>query len=501
MTLVPDGGQDGSQDAGGPSSNCAPADTIESGKTYSGELSGQAALGQGVDVAADDLRQTCLELPSATDLCADARQSVQWSMRFIQDSSSLVKELGLSASAQYGGTVFEASGSLDFATASSITTDSAFLLLDVDVTYSPGASISNARLSTEDVERARSDPTGFLARCGTHYVQSVKSGANFRAIYHFKGVTATERQALAATFSIGGGGIGYDWSASTSLASSLASSSSHYDTSLYVGQTGGSFVPTQLDPASLIQQARCFAASQASPECAGYASVDCKTAAITSIVTQSYRTAANWPLGVRLASTAEQQRIIEETSELSEKVRFALNDVRFRLNHNVEKLLTVPECAPELAKLNVHREGLESFLAAARAKIEACREASPCGPTDACRAPLPPVPSPLTLPVMDPANVALCGPNCTSEPGATWDMDPFGYCTRCQFHSPDGAWPSAIESGAVLAEGRCRYMRKGASLAVRACGTAWATLKTGRRIEPARAGGSARAGGAREDGA
>lgn len=474
-----DGGADVPADAATPTLPCELPDVVETGRIYAGELSGQATLGQGVDVAANDLRQTCLEPPASGDVCSRAQQSVQWSMHFVQDSSSLVKELELSAAAQYGGSVFDASGSLSFATASSITSDSAFLVLDVEVSWAPGASLADARLTPGDAERARLDPLGFVARCGTHYVQSVKSGALFRAVYHYRGVTASERQALAATFSVGGGGIGYDWSASSSLASRLASTSAHYDTSLFVGQTGGSFVPTQLDPASLIQQARCFAAAPGAPECAGYASVTCSTAPITQLATQSYRTASNWPLGARLASATEQHRIVEETSNLVEPVRFALNDVRFRLSHNVEKLLTVPDCAPELAKLNEHKARLEAFIAAAQRKIHACREVNLCGPNAACRAELPQVPSPLTLPVMDPANIARCGPNCTSEPGATWDMDAFGYCNRCQFRPPDGAWPSAISSGAVLAEGRCRYMRKGATLAVRACGTAWATLSQG----------------------
>lgn len=459
---------------------CSPPAIILPDILYNNELSLTfKSLGIGIDSATNDTKGQCVELPPAADYCATAKVTSSFESDFAKSTSALVDMLKVDAAAHYSSGIYNASGSVNYEKSSKITNDSVFLVLKIDATFADAA-LANPSLTAEKLALLQADPVGFLQGCGDEYVDSLSSGGYFRLIYQFKGVEKTAKEDLTIKLSVNGG----NWGANGTFQKNLSDVSTQYETHVSVIKSGGGLVSgaTQLAGPygqGLICEARCFLDANAKEDngnscnCPSGSTLTCANSTATAMHAKPYQSVANWPKNTNLPSTADQRAIIHDTATSALQVKFALNDVQYRLANNVDKLKGVAACAGELKNLTDHQKALTDWISLAEARIKACQTIYVCGPSLACTNALPPMPS-LDLPLMSPDMVQTCGPICTTAPDATYEIDAFGYCTRCTFAPPKtagtGVFPGWTTAGKVMETPTCRYMRPGAFVHMAACG-------------------------------
>lgn len=438
----------GSFDDGG----CSPPALVTTTHNYTGDLS-RVSLGGGFNALSQDLSGQCLVIPPPSSTCSGTG-SRTFQMQFIRESSRLKESLGLSASASYDGGLWSAEASARFFRSTDVRSDSAYLLLDVAVTFD-SQTIPDAQLTDGALARLRSDPEGFVASCGTEYVASVTRGGRFRVVYVFSSLTTREKEELSTSFSAGGG----NWMAGGSFERSIERATSRYQTQVYVLQSGGRLEPVGLSPAELIAQARNFGSP--GPD-GGTGTLNCATAYPISIETRPYYATSNIPIGARYPDVTRQLNELTATANTWDQVRFLRNDLEARLGRPGR--LATTACVTDLARFTTKQAEIEAFFREVQAKRDACQSINYCGATSACVRALA-TPS-LSLPrLSDPAR---CGPACTDGANSTYESDDYGYCTRCTWTWPTTTTGSNTAAGVMRSE--CRYMRPGAQVLAQARG-------------------------------
>lgn len=449
-------------------------------KVYDGETTLEfAALGRGIDTAGNGLLAgACMETPPQQDPCAgSSAPTTTYYAKFAEDVTELHKVLKVSAEAAYGGPMYQASASADFAESTDFTSRSAFLVLNIDVTYGK-VDLTAAKLKPEKVELLKKDPVGFFIGCGNQYVASMTKGGSFHAVVHFKGVDKSAKKALSAAFQ----GGSFDWSAGGSFSKAVSDAFASYETEVLIQATGAELQQAPLSVEGVIKAAKCFMGDAAAGACSANSKLTCASAKATKVTTAPYQAADGWPGGAKLPSTMQQREIIQETAIQAVEAQVHLNDIHFRLKNNAGKLLdpnAFPQCQPLKAKLDAQKVKLENFLKEAKSKVTACQVLAVCGPSPACLKPLPVLAAEdLVLPPMPKELAVQCGPNCTNGvPGSTFEVDSFGYCTKCTYDVPNtpfdfgtGAFANFDQPGKTFTELGCRFMRPGAAVHVAACG-------------------------------
>jgi len=366
-------------------------------------------------------------------------------MELVKSATSLRQTLELSAAASYSAGVTKADASASFFRSDNITTDSVYLVLDVQVTYE-SAGLDSVTLTEDALSKLKRDPALFIASCGDQFVSSMKRGGLFRAVYQFVGVSENRKNEISAKFS----GAYANWSANSSFKQALEQTSSRYETRLYVLQSGGTLNAVGMSPAELIEQASTFGST-------------CADAYPIAIDTSPYYAATNFPAEARYPDITEQIDILGALSVDYDAVRIARNDVTQRLARPGR--LDSPGCEGDKKKLADRKDELDEYLASASRKVAACQVVGPCGASAQCKKVLP-VPD-LELPRLD--NPKTCGPACTDGNGSSYESDDRGYCTRCTFQGMDQA--TQQESADGLFGSTCKYMRRGADVVIRARGT------------------------------
>lgn len=424
---------------------CAAPALMTTSRTFTGNLA-TVTLGAGFNPLASALAATCLEAPGGTPTCTGTG-SRTLRMQFVRDSTTLKTTLGLTANASFDSGVYSGDASASFYRSSEVRSDSAYLVLDVVVTFD-AQTLPSPRLTAETIERLRADPEGFVATCGTDYVSAITRGGVFRAVYAFSSLTTSDVETLQTSFSAGGG----SWTAGGTFQRSLERQTSHYRSQLFVMQSGGRLEPVGLTPAQLIEQATRFGAAGAD---GGAGTLNCATAYPVAVETRPYYQTLNFPIGQRYPNITAQINEFANTANTWDQVRVFRNDLDDRLTRSGR--LATTACATDMARYTARRAEIDAFYAAMQAKRDACLEVHYCGATAACLRPL--TPPTLLLPrLSDPLR---CGPACTDGINSTYESDDRGYCTRCTFTPP------AFETYQTdfvdnLAASTCRYMRPGA---------------------------------------
>lgn len=458
---------------------CSPPAQVTSNMTISGDLAiGVGELGRGLNSASGDIAGICVTGGSVQETCTVKSSSFQ--MKLASSTSEMVSSLGIAASAAYKGGLYSVNGSVKLDKSDKVTTDSKFLIVEQTIDYG-SVTLPTPVLKDVWLDKAINDPVAFLQGCGDQYVVGASRGAKLTIVYQFKGMTQSAASSLQAKLSIGTPSFDLD----AELKSAIASASSSYETTVTVIKAGTQTPAsgaTALDGpygVGLRCEAACFANADAVLadgtvcNCPQGSTANCDNATTRQVVALPYGSLDTWPAGATLPDTSIQIQRMDGLAGEARTVRYGLNDVKARLANNADKLLGEPACASELAKLTVHQSALSTWLDAAEAAIAACKYIYMCGPSDACLADIGEPPSAL-LPLMDPANIEACGPQCTSDAGATYELDSFGYCTRCTWTDPKTILSSTAALSGVL-ERTCRYMRPGATAKVSMSG--WA--KTG----------------------
>ncbi|MFO0646568.1 MAG: hypothetical protein U0326_10050 [Polyangiales bacterium] len=422
---------------------CVPA-LVTTTHSYSGDLA-TVTIGAGFNpLTASVTTRSCLVAPTSTPSCT--LRARDFRMQFLQNSNELKSSLRLSAGASFESGFWDAEASARFFRSSEVRSDSAYLLLDVEVTF--GAEVLSApTLSLSSISRLSADPAGFVAACGTEYVSSITRGGIFRAVYIFESLSTWDRNNLAASFSAGG----FDWTAMASVQSAIERSTSRYQTQLFVTQSGGALAPVDLTPGALIETARHFGASGVD---GGPGAIDCASATPIAVQTSPYYTAEGVPVGARYPDLTAQLNELNNLASAYDRVRVLRNDLGARTARPGR--LSSSVCSPDSAQFTALADRIDAYMASAEHKRDACIQINLCGANPQCLITLPTAPTSLPR-LLDPAH---CGPACTDGALSTYESDEFGYCTRCTW-----TWPTVVtqdEGRDNLMRSWCRYMRPGA---------------------------------------
>lgn len=398
-----------------------------SGQTVSWPLPSTTQIGGGWNSLLTNAAGNCIA--SAVTRTLDgvpAGRVESFKFYMVEEASHLRESLSLSASASYNSGIYSADATASYARDRHVSSYSTYLVLESSVRF-PEQTLAHFAIEEDRLAILARSPSAFVGACGDHFVASVVRGGVFRVVFRFNGLSGRDRHEMSASL---GGSAGFV-SGSASMASTLETFRSRYETSITVFRGGAPAAPFSGSLAELIDEGRRFVAT-VTPE----------TAVPVEVGTKSYYNADNFPACAALPDYQDEFRAIDAVARAGDDARVAINDLTTRIAMGGR--LVEPACDATLAAVNTRLADLRAYQLQLQHVFDACARVE-----QSCV-----VPSPVDISM--PRIPAECGPTCAVGDGATDASDSLGYCTRCEWRVPG---PISVNHNSTGFNNACHFMR------------------------------------------
>jgi hypothetical protein len=196
-------------------------------------------IGRGYNrLTGDVMTSTAVIGPSITGVQGAGGQAVSSDCVTIQEVETLHKSLGVSVDAAGSYMGFSGSAKVDYINTCDFSSFSTYVLVKISV-QNVFQSLDNPALSADAVELVvNNNPLRFRERFGDCFIDGVKTGGEYFAIYQIKGSDAMERESIAVKVHAAFKGIIASAELNAQITSATEHSKSHLDVRCHVFRQG-----------------------------------------------------------------------------------------------------------------------------------------------------------------------------------------------------------------------------------------------------------------------
>jgi hypothetical protein len=330
-------------------------------------------VGRGLDILSGNPRADCVDRSVTADH-AQFGPDVLFQSREISDNEQLNQELGVSASATFGGGFGSASASASFAR--SLNVESYSLSYVVSVMLSAkGPAIRDVKLKPQYLTLLRAGTLESVERfrklCGDGYIGEFIVGGEFKSVVQIHTKSRAERESLSGSVS----GSMSMASGGASFTNSVTKISKTNDVKILTYRRGGAGVPVAITPDTIAQQA------SALPEIVKSSSVPLRMSIF------SYLTLIDDPT-IPIQTLDDRETHIRAFRTLYLAARDRDAEISYILTHGDEfytKESDIPILVLELNKLKTFETALQDAALGCVQRPESCPDTTPILPDQTVR--------------------------------------------------------------------------------------------------------------------